>query len=141
MALLEQWRSMAYSETANKGDLQRLWAAYFEKEKEIYAQLLKNPDEVVKGTVKELAEKYDVDIMTMTGFLDGIDESLVESNPIEEMEEDTEVNLGFDKALLYKNMVAAGADWLYELEEWNDIFDEETRKALYKEQKSSTVFL
>lgn len=102
MALLEQWRSMAYSETANKGDLQRLWAAYFEKEKEIYAQLLKNPDEVVKGTVKELAEKYDVDIMTMTGFLDGIDESLVESNPIEEMEEDTEVNLGFDKALLYK---------------------------------------
>ena len=113
MALLEQWRSMAYSETANKGDLQRLWAAYFESEKEIYAQLLKNPDEVVKGTVKELAEKYDVDIMTMTGFLDGIDESLVESNPIEEMEEDTEVNLGFDKALLYKNMVAAGADWLY----------------------------
>ena len=102
MALLEQWRSMAYSETANKGDLQRLWAAYFEKEKEIYAQLLKNPDEVVKGTVKALAEKYDVDIMTMTGFLDGIDESLVESNPIEEMEEDTEVNLGFDKALLYK---------------------------------------
>ena len=141
MALLEQWRSMAYSETANKGDLQRLWAAYFEKEKEIYAQLLKNPDEVVKGTVKELAEKYDVDIMTMTGFLYGIDESLVESNPIEEMEEDTEVNLGFDKALLYKNMVAAGADWLYELEEWNDIFDEETRKALYKEQKSSTTIV
>ena len=139
MALLEQWRSMAYSETANKGDLQRLWASYFEKEKEIYAQLLKNPDEVVKGTVKELAEKYDVDIMTMTGFLDGIDESLVEANPIEEMEEDTEVNLGFDKALLYKNMVGAGADWLYELEEWNDIFDEETRKALYKEQKSSTT--
>ena len=141
MALLEQWRAMAYSETANKADLQRLWAVYFEKEKEIYAQLLKNPDEVVTGTVKELAEKYDVDIMTMTGFLDGIDDSLAESNHIEEMEEDTQVSLGFDKALLYKNMVAAGADWLYELEEWNDIFDEETRKALYKEQKSSTTIV
>lgn len=141
MALLEQWRAMAYSETANKADLQRLWAVYFEKEKEIYAQLLKNPYEVVTGTVKELAEKYDVDIMTMTGFLDGIDDSLVESNPIEEMEEDTQVSLGFDKALLYKNMVAAGADWLYELEEWNDIFDEDTRKALYKEQKSSTTIV
>ena len=132
---------MAYSETANKADLQRLWAVDFEKEKEIYAQLLKNPDEVVTGTVKELAEKYDVDIMTMTGFLDGIDDSLAESNPIEEMEEDTQVSLGFDKALLYKNMVAAGADWLYELEEWNDIFDEDTRKALYKEQKSSTTIV
>ena len=141
MALLEQWRAMAYSEKANKGDLQRLWACYFQKEKEIYAQLLKNPDEVVRGTVKELAEKYDVDIMTMTGFLDGIDESLVEANPIEEMEEDTQVNLGFDKERLYKNMVAAGADWLYGLEEWNDIYDEETRKALYKEQKSSTTIV
>ncbi|HIV90247.1 MAG TPA: SEC-C domain-containing protein [Candidatus Eisenbergiella stercoravium] len=141
MALLEQWRAMAYSEKANKGDLQRLWASYFQKEKEIYAQLLKNPDEVVRGTVKELADKYGVDIMTMTGFLDGIDESLVEANPIEEMEEDTQVNLGFDKERLYKNMVAAGADWLYNLEEWNDIFDEETRKALYKEQKSSTTIV
>ena len=141
MALLEQWREIAYSEETGKDKLQQLWAAYFQEEKEIYAQLLKNPDEVVKGTVKELAEKYGVSLMTMTGFLDGINDSLVEANPIEEMEEDTVVNLGFDKALLYKNMVAAEADWLYELPEWNDIFDEETRKALYKEQKSSTTIV
>lgn len=141
MALLEKWREMAYSETANKGDLQRLWSAYFQKEKDIYADLLKNPDEEVKGTVKELAEKYNVDIMTMTGFLDGINESLKEANPIEEMEEDTQVSLSFEKDLLYKNMVAAGADWLYELPEWEDIFDEETRKALYREQKSSTTIV
>ena len=139
MALLKQWRDMAYSETANKGDVQRLWSAYFQKEKEIYAILLKNPDEEVKGTVKELAEKYNIDIMTMVGFLDGINDSLKEANPIEEMEEDTTVSLAFDKELLYKNMVAAGADWLYGLEEWNDIFDEETRKKLYKEQKESTT--
>lgn len=130
---------MAYSETANKGDLQRLWSAYFQKEKEIYAQLLKTPDEEVKGTVKELADKYEVDLMTMTGFLDGINDSLKQANPIEEMEEDTEVSLGFDIELLYKNMVAAGADWLYNLEEWNDIFDEDKRKALYREQKESTT--
>ena len=141
MALLQQWRDMAYSETANKGDLQRLWSAYLQKEKDIYAILLKNPDEEVKGTVKELADKYEVDIMTMTGFLDGINDSLKTPNPIEEMEEDTEVSLGFDKELLYKNMVAAGADWLYELPEWEAIFDEDTRKALYKEQKSSTTIV
>ena len=47
------------------------------------------------------------------------------------------MNLGFDKELLYKNMVAAGADWLYGLEEWEPIFDEEKRKELYKEQKES----
>ncbi|MCR4685452.1 MAG: SEC-C domain-containing protein [Lachnospiraceae bacterium] len=140
MALLKKWRDMAYSETANKGDLQRLWADYFEKEKEIYKQLLAAPDTEVSGTVKELAEKYGIDIMQMTGFLDGINDSLVEANPIDEMEEDTKVSLKFDKEKLYKNMVAAGADWLYNLEEWNDIYDEETRKRLYKEQKTSTTY-
>ena len=141
MALLEQWREMAYNETVGQQKLQQLWGAYFQEEKNIYAQLLKNPDEVVEGTVKELADKYGVSIMTMTGFLDGINDSLKVQNPIEEMEEDTKVNLGFDKALLYKNMVAAEADWLYNLEEWQDIFDEETRKALYREQKSSTTIV
>ena len=139
MALLEQWRKMAYSETADKNALQQLWGEYFLKEKEIYIKLLATPDEKVKGTVKELADKYEVDVMTMTGFLDLINDSLKKPNPIEEMEEDTKVSLEFDKELLYKNMVKAGADWLYGLEEWNDIFDEDTRKALYKEQKKSTT--
>jgi hypothetical protein len=87
--------------------------------------------------VKELAEKFNLDLMTMVGFLDGINDSLKEANPIDDMEEDTVVNLGFDKELLYKNMVAAGADWLYGLEEWEPIFDEETRQKLYREQKAS----
>lgn len=141
MALLKQWQKIAYDQQEDKNKLQQFWASYFQMEKDIYAQLLKNPEEVVRGTVKELADKYDVSVMTMTGFLDGINDSLVEANPIEEMEEDTVVNLGFDKALLYKNMVAADADWLYNLEEWNDIFDEETRKELYKEQKRSTTIV
>ena len=139
--LLEQWRGTAYSETANKGDLQRLWADYFEKEKNIYASLLADPDTEVKGSVKELAEKYGVSVMIMVGFLDGINDSLVEANPIEEMDEDTVVSLKFDKELLYKNMLAAGADWLYSLEQWNDIFTPERQKELYKEQKRSTTIV
>lgn len=139
MALLEKWRGIAYSEEADQNELQKFWGRYFELEKGIYKELLKNPDEEVKGTVKELAEKYDVDIMAMVGFLDGINDSLVAKNPIEEMEEDTVVSLKFDKELLYKNMVGANAEWLYTLEEWNDIFDEDKQKELYKEQKSSTT--
>lgn len=141
MALLDQWRAVAYNEQTGREKLQQLWAAYFKEEKEIYAQLLKNPEEVVTGTVKELAERFQVSLMTMTGFLDGINESLKEQNPLEEMEEDTQVNLGFDKELLYKNMVAAEADWLYNLEQWKDIFDEDTRKNLYRTQKASTTIV
>ena len=140
MALLEQWQKVAYNEKANKQDLQRFWQRYFLLEKNVYEQLLTNPDEVVEGTVKELAEKYKLSIMDMTGFLDGINDSLKIPNPIETMDENTKVTLAFDKELLYKNMVDAKADWLYELPAWNKIFDAEKKRALYlAAKKMNTV--
>ena len=135
--LLEQWKDIAYDESADRATLQRFWGTYFQIEKNIYEKLLTNPDEEVTGTVKELAEKYEVDVFTMTGFLDGINESLKEENPIETMDEDTVVNLIFDKEKLYKNMVDAKADWLYELPQWNKIFTPERKRELYKEQKNA----
>ena len=137
MALLEEWRAVAYSKEMDRAALQKFWGTYFQIEKNIYEKLLTNPDEEVKGTVKELAEKYEIDVFTMTGFLDGINESLKEENPIETMEEDTVVSLAFDKELLYKNMIDAKADWLYGLPQWDKIFDAETKKRLYREQKQS----
>lgn len=137
--LLEQWRGMAYDQKKTREQLKSLWDAYFELEKGVYEKLLSEPDTEVKGTVKELAGKYDMDVMTMVGFLDGINESLKEANPIETMDEDTEVSLAFDKEKLYKNMVEARADWLYELPQWNDIYDEETRRRLFLEQRKSGI--
>ena len=135
--LLEQWRDTAYSKEMDKASLQKFWGTYFQTEKEIYEKLLENPDEEVKGTVKELAEKYGINVFTMTGFLDGINDSLVTPNPIDTMEEDTKVSLAFDKEKLYKNMVDAKADWLYELPQWDEIFDADTKRKLYLEQKKS----
>ena len=137
MALLEEWHKIAYNDKADQGELQRFWQHYFLLEKGVYEQLLANPDEAVEGTVKELAEKYELSIMEMTGFLDGINDSLVTPNPIEEMDEDTKVSLAFDKEKLYKNMVDAKADWLYNLPQWDKIFTEEKKKTLYMEQKKS----
>ena len=90
-----------------------------------------------KNTVKGYAEKYGVDLLTMVAFLDGINDSLKEPNPLETMEEDTEVNLNYDKELLYKNMVEAKAEWLYNLPQWDKLLTEERRKELYREQKRS----
>lgn len=141
MSLLKEWRDYAYDQNADKGRLKNFWTQYFVVEKGIYEQLLENPDEVVTGTVKELAEKYGVAVQTMVGFLDGINDSLIEPNPIEEMEEDTQVNLGFDKERLYQNMVDAKADWLYELPKWEEIFPAEKRKELYLVQKKSGTII
>ena len=136
--LLEIWRANAYSAQKTQKESNQFWAKYFTIEKGIYEQILAEPDVVVEGAVKELAEKYGIDPLVMVGFLDGINDSLIKPNPIETMTEDTVVNLGYDKELLYKNMVEAKAEWLYNLEAWNTLIpSEERRKELYKEQKSS----
>ena len=102
MTLLETWRNVAYESQTDQVSAQSFWNQYFEEEKKVYEKLLANPDEVVKGTVADLAKKYDLEVLTFVGFLDGINDSLKEQNPIEEMTEDTVVNLGYDKELLYK---------------------------------------
>ncbi len=137
MALLKEWRDSAYNENIEPKKLEAFWNNYFMLEKGIYEKLLAEPDTEVKGTVKELAEKYGISVFEMTGFLDGINDSLVNPNPIDTMEEDTEVSLKFDKEKLYMNMVDAKADWLYNLPQWNEIFDEEKRHELYLTQKKS----
>lgn len=137
MTLLENWRVKAYGDGTNEQQKEVLWKEYFIVEKGIYEKLLTDISKVEQGSVKALAEKYGTDIQTMTGFLDGINDSLKEANPIETMEEDTEVRLAIDPEKLYYNMVEAKASWLYGLPQWDAILTEERRKELYKEQKAS----
>ncbi len=135
MSLLEDWRNEAYYNQTDKKSMDAFWENYFKYEKSVYTQLLENPEEEVTGTVKELADRYHLPLNLMIGFLDGIDESLKVPNPIETMEEDTQVSLAFDQEKLYKNMVDAKAEWLYTLPAWEKIFDEEKRKDLYRQAK------
>ena len=141
MSLLTDWRDYAYSEDMDQNKGQAFWTNYFLVEKGIYEKLLAEPETVVEGTVAELAEKYETTVMLMTGFLDGINDSLVTPNPIEEMAEDTKVSLNFDNEKLYYNMVAARADWLYELPAWNDIIPADRRKELFLQQRKSNTIV
>lgn len=137
MGLLQDWREYAYGVELESPAGKAIWDKYFAEEKVVYEELLADPSNVVTGTVKELAEKYHMELKYMVGFLDGINESLKEPNPIEEMTEDTTVSLDIDLEKLYYNMVEAKADWLYELPAWDNLLTPERRKELYREQKKS----
>ena len=107
MALLEQWQQYA-EEQQNGPKGMKFWEEYLSNTRSRVKRIPgeQAPDEHGEG----LREKYGVDLLTMVAFLDGINDSLKEPTPLETMEEDTEVNLNYDKELLYKNMVEAKAE-------------------------------
>ena len=134
MGLLKDWRDHAYGLDDRTPEGKKFWLNYFQIEKGIYEQILKDPTAVITGSVKTLADVYKTDIETMVGFLDGIDDSLKQSNNLEEITEDSEVTIDIDLEKLYMNMVACNAEWLYTLPEWDNIFDKEKRDELYKQE-------
>ena len=143
MTILEQWRKKAYTvpeDQAKVPEYEAFWKDYFDREKAIYEELLKT-EEPVKGTVRELSERFGMPDDLMVGFLDGINDSLVTPNPIETMDMDTEVSLEYDKESLYKNMVIAKADWLYNLPEWDAHLSEEERESLFREAKKANTIV
>lgn len=139
MSLVQDWEKVVTQYSKDAASQQKFWTNYYMKEKSVYEQLLTEPVEGVTGTVKELAEKYGMEPVLFLGFLDGINESIKEPNPIEELEEDSVVTMDIDLEKLYYNMVEARAEWLYQLPQWDNLLPAERRKELYKAQKSSTT--
>lgn len=141
MSLLQEWRDFAYSHDMKDRSGGLFWANYFGIEKEIYKMILADSEKTWEGSVESLAKEFNTELKYFVGFLDGINDSLVNPNLIEEMDKDTKVNLDYDKEKLYYNMVGAKADWLYELEEWEPLLSIDRRKEIYKEQKNSSTIV
>ncbi len=137
MSLFENWRSTAYDSEQDEKEQKKFWDDYFEKEEAVYEKLLSNPEEIAEGTVAELAEKYGMDATTFVGYLDGINDSLVNQMKLEELEESSSIKLEIDFEKLYYNMLAAKAEWLYTLPQWDSILSAERRKEITKEQRLS----
>lgn len=137
MSLLQEWRDLAYEQEQDEKEQKKFWTEYFEMEKGVYVDLLQDTKVIVEATVAELAEKYKTDILHFVGFLDGINDSLVNSIDLDEISETTTVKIEIDHEKLYYNMLAAKAEWLYTLPQWNEILSEEKRKEITKEQRQS----
>ncbi|MDO4793751.1 MAG: SEC-C domain-containing protein, partial [Filifactor alocis] len=66
MGLFKTWEKMAY-EPKTQQEYETFWNEYLPKETDIYQFLLANKDEVISGTIVELAEKFKIDSVTMVG--------------------------------------------------------------------------
>lgn len=138
MSLYEQWKKAAES-LKKQEEYDAYWRAYFEKEKENYAQILEKKESVISGKLSEVANRFNMDPVTFAGFIDGINTSLVETVDLDSLTEDTDIKLQIDFEKLYYDMLDAKADWLYNLPQWEDVLSKERRNEIAKEYKQSRI--
>jgi preprotein translocase subunit SecA len=74
-----------------------------------------------------------------TGFIDGINTSLESEVDLDDLTEESELNMKIDFEKLYYNMLNVKADWLYNLPQWDGILSEEKRKDIKKQFNTERI--
>ena len=131
MSLYSDWRN--YLENLTDDQAEGFQHDYYEQEEKLYQKLLAQYPEKIEGTFQELTEKYEFKPMIFAGFMDGINDSLNNPYKLEDLKEDTKIVLDVDFEKLYANMLEAKAAWLYNLDEWNNVFSKEKRQEITKQ--------
>lgn len=139
MTLFEQWRDLIENQT--DATFREFWEEYSGAETKIYSAILDKPEEKVAGKIGELAAAHEVRPVIYMGFLDGINTSLKGGEiELENLDENSEIELDIDFEKLLYNMLAADAEYLYTLPQWEEVLPAEKIKEVVKAfKKSKTV--
>ncbi len=138
MSLYQDWVDLYESQT--RETFNQFWSEYSGAETRLYTALLSGHKLPFGGKISEVADKFSAKPELIMGFLDGINDSLIEPLDIKEMDLDSEFWLEVDWEKLYFNMLDAHADYLYNLPQWDDILYEEERAEITKKyRRSKTV--
>ena len=137
MSLFAEWKDLMENQTEET--FEAFWKEYSETETKIYKHILANHEEHLKGTVAELVEKFQCNKVIFMGFLDGINSSLNKENDLDSVDDNFMVDLDIDFEKLYFNMLAADADYLFTLKEWEQVLSEEKIMSIIKDFKRSKI--
>lgn len=136
MTLFEQWRELIENQT--DATFKEFWTEYSGAETKIYSAILDKPEEKVTGKIGELAAAHDVRPVIYMGFLDGINTSLKNGEiALENLDENSEIELDIDMEKLLYNMLAADAEYLYTLPQWEEVLPADKIKEIVKAFKRS----
>lgn len=137
MTIYTQWKDLIENQTDET--FEGFWKEYSETETRIYSEILNHPKTPLAGTFKELVARFDADPVLFMGFLDGIQTSLVESFPLESMDDESQLSILVNPEALYLNMLIAGADYLHTLPQWDDVLSDVKRAAIIKAYKKTKI--
>ena len=138
MSLYQEWKDLMDAQTEET--IQEFWKEYSGAEMRIYSHILENKDTNLSGTISKLAKEFECSNVIFMGFLDGINTSLKTPLDLENLKATNKVTLDIDMELLFLNMLKAEADYLFNLEQWDNVLTREKRLEIYNEfKKSKTV--
>ena len=138
MSLYTEWKDLLENQTDET--FESFWKEYSDAEIAIYTHILSHSNEHLKGTVKNLSEKFNCRPLMFEGFLDGITSSLNNALDVQAVTEETEIDLDVDFEKLYYNMWKADAPHLYSLDPWDTLFTPEKKKEIIREFKKSKIY-
>lgn len=139
MLLYEEWNNKISSYESQE-EYNEFWSEYIPKEEKIYKQLLAEKRETISGTISSLADEFNQSELTFIGFLDGVNTSLKESIALDKITSESDISIEIDFEKLFYNMHDANADWLYNLDEWENILSEEKRNEIKQKYNQSKIF-
>ena len=136
MSLYKDWTDMVVDYVKHRGETE-FWKEYGAIEQRIYTRILAHYNNPLKGAIKDLAAEFETTSEFFMGFIDGINDSLVEPFDLESIDENKVLEFKVDFEKLYFNMLDAKADYLYTLPQWDAIFSPEKRKEIQRSWKDT----
>jgi uncharacterized protein YecA (UPF0149 family) len=136
MSLYTEWNENLKGITTQE-EYQEFFKVYMGKEAECYRKILESKNPVIEGTIKNLALDNEMSAVQFIGFLDGASTSFKNELNLDELTEDSEIKAELDWEKLLWNMHDAKAEWLYGMNEWSNIFDDEKRKEIKRDYNKS----
>ena len=128
MNIIDKWNEKLESEEASE-----FYNNYLDTETLAYKSILKEKRTGLQGNVADLAKEFGMEDWVFAGFMDGIKTSLKESVEVDKLQEDSLLDVTIDFEKLYYNMHNAKAEWLYTLDEWDNILTKEQRADIKKQ--------
>ena len=135
MKLYDKWIEKLKS--GSRAQVDALLSDYYAKETEVYRQLLSEKADTFTGTAAEFGAKYGISDYEIGAFMEGINTSLASPQDVKEIDLDTPLEFTIVWRELYKNMLKAKADWLYDLPEWDNFYTEDERREITREFRQS----
>lgn len=139
MSLYKSWEDLTSGQTSETFDA--FWGEYSDAEIKLYTHILESATGKFTGKISDISAEFGISTVLVVGFVDGIKTSLNKEIEVENLDENSEIDLDINFEKLYFNMLDVDAKHLYTIEAWSNIFAENKLDEITKAYKKTKTIV